>query len=380
MPRLYVSGVERYGQREIEQIFNKYGKVKSVQTGSAGFAFVEMETERDCEEAIRSLDKKNIDGKLIRVEMAKGKTREHRENNRDFLCYNCNKPGHLARDCKEKPRNPMYADTRGTKITDLSSSSSRNRFHPYDRGSRYDEPRGRYSPLPPSSRGYYERSRYESPNRGRNEYSYGRTRSPERSYGKYDKRYDSRDYDYMDRRRPPEPYPDYRPSDIRMRSPRHYSSKNDYRIPPLPPPIENYSVRSEHLRSRTPESYRSGNTNIHLPHDKHYIPRARSRSPEVYRDYQIFRSPERYNKFNRNSPILDYPDRYSRDRRDRARTPPLPPPSEKRSRGTIPEQEYRKRTPEQEYHKRTPEQEYHKRTPEKEISNNNSINNRPHTP
>lgn len=37
MPRLYVSGVERYRQREIEQIFNKYGKVKSVQTG---FAFV----------------------------------------------------------------------------------------------------------------------------------------------------------------------------------------------------------------------------------------------------------------------------------------------------------------------------------------------------
>lgn len=44
-----------------------------------------METERDCEEAIRSLDKKNIDGKLIRVEMAKGKTREHRENNRGNL-------------------------------------------------------------------------------------------------------------------------------------------------------------------------------------------------------------------------------------------------------------------------------------------------------
>ncbi len=71
---LYKGVSERIGTRELREIFEKYGRVVNVQTGQAGFAFVEMEEERDAYEAIRALDGSLVDGQKIEVEKAKEKS------------------------------------------------------------------------------------------------------------------------------------------------------------------------------------------------------------------------------------------------------------------------------------------------------------------
>jgi len=327
MPRLFVRGVsERIGQQELQDIFEKYGKIDTIQTGQAGFAFVEMESERDCSEAIRVLDGSLIDGQKITVEKARGGKGERPVASKggggdsagEFLCYNCNRPGHLARDCKEKPRNPLYIDTRGTKITDLSRGSSNGnpRFHPYDRPSRERHERFERTPprgyrgydsspgdrRPPSDRGPsdYIPLRRGAPEPFR-EYPRGRTMDPD----KY--RYERREYrpdprldprgarpmdPYFDQRRP-DPYrrsPDFRGFE---RPPRPSPERELRRSPPPPrergrtPPSEHYRMNDrfdrhernkspEHMRNRTPERFRQRSPE---PPSEHF----RNRTPERYR-------------------------------------------------------------------------------------------------
>eukprot|EP01117_Protostelium_nocturnum_P004448 TRINITY_DN1603_c0_g1_i2.p1 TRINITY_DN1603_c0_g1~~TRINITY_DN1603_c0_g1_i2.p1 ORF type:complete len:205 (-),score=54.49 TRINITY_DN1603_c0_g1_i2:60-590(-) len=141
MPRLFIGNVsDRVQQKDLSDIFSKYGKVVNIQTGMAGFAFVEMSTDEESDEALREAPGVELDGKRITVEIARGDKREDRKEERrerdrpppsrdDFRCYNCGGRGHLARDCAEKPRNPMYADTRGTKLG--GDDRDRGRYHPY---------------------------------------------------------------------------------------------------------------------------------------------------------------------------------------------------------------------------------------------------------
>eukprot|EP01117_Protostelium_nocturnum_P004449 TRINITY_DN1603_c0_g1_i3.p1 TRINITY_DN1603_c0_g1~~TRINITY_DN1603_c0_g1_i3.p1 ORF type:complete len:329 (-),score=110.85 TRINITY_DN1603_c0_g1_i3:585-1571(-) len=99
-----------------------------------------MSTDEESDEALREAPGVELDGKRITVEIARGDKREDRKEERrerdrpppsrdDFRCYNCGGRGHLARDCAEKPRNPMYADTRGTKLG--GDDRDRGRYHPY---------------------------------------------------------------------------------------------------------------------------------------------------------------------------------------------------------------------------------------------------------
>ena len=67
---------ERIGTRELREVFEKYGHVLNVQTGQAGFAFIEMEEERDCYECIRALDNSLVDGQKIIVEKAREKSHQ----------------------------------------------------------------------------------------------------------------------------------------------------------------------------------------------------------------------------------------------------------------------------------------------------------------
>lgn len=67
-------------QEDLESLFGRHGTVESVSvitdrdTGRPrGFAFVEMETAGDADEAIRALDGSNIDGREIRVNEAQDK-------------------------------------------------------------------------------------------------------------------------------------------------------------------------------------------------------------------------------------------------------------------------------------------------------------------
>ncbi len=64
-------------QEDLESLFGRHGTVQSVnvitdrETGRPrGFAFVEMESASDADEAIRALDGSNLDGRDIRVNEA----------------------------------------------------------------------------------------------------------------------------------------------------------------------------------------------------------------------------------------------------------------------------------------------------------------------
>lgn len=67
---------------ELETMFAEYGEVSSAQvitdrdTGrSRGFGFVEMSTTEAAEKAISSLDGKNVDGRALKVNVAKERSR-----------------------------------------------------------------------------------------------------------------------------------------------------------------------------------------------------------------------------------------------------------------------------------------------------------------
>lgn len=86
--KLYVGNLS-YSTREedLETAFSEFGNVSSVNlitdrdTGrSKGFAFVEMETDEAANAAIEALDGKELDGRSLRVNIAKPK--ERRDNNR----------------------------------------------------------------------------------------------------------------------------------------------------------------------------------------------------------------------------------------------------------------------------------------------------------
>jgi arginine/serine-rich splicing factor 7 len=91
---------------EIEDNFNKYGKCNIKQKGS--YAFIEYDDDRDAEEAKENLHDVNMGGLNIAIEWSKRSGRfnakdSHRpppRRNSEIKCYNCDKPGHFARDCR----------------------------------------------------------------------------------------------------------------------------------------------------------------------------------------------------------------------------------------------------------------------------------------
>ena len=62
MSRVYIGGLpERAGARDIEKLFEKYGRVRGINVKS-GFAFIEYEDGRDADDAVYDLDGKNFMG------------------------------------------------------------------------------------------------------------------------------------------------------------------------------------------------------------------------------------------------------------------------------------------------------------------------------
>ncbi|GAB5590863.1 hypothetical protein Unana1_05763 [Umbelopsis nana] len=245
--KVYVGHVSsRTTRRDLEELFDKFGRVQGVEIKHGGFAFVDFEDQRDADDAVRELNGYVLNGDRLVVEISK------RAGGEGSGCFLCGGVGHWARDCPDASERGMDVRSgkcfrcgqtghlakycRGDSGRDYRREPSYRRRSPppYDRRD-YAYPRGRSRSPPPYDRrpsygaprsppDYYRRGRSRTPpgyGRSRSPvdyYSRGRSRSP-RGYGRSRSPYDMA-------REPP-----------RRRSP--YGGGRDYPLDdrsPLPPP------------------------------------------------------------------------------------------------------------------------------------------------
>ncbi|GJJ70958.1 hypothetical protein EMPS_03308 [Entomortierella parvispora] len=166
----------RTERRDVEELFEKYGRVLSVELKHGGFAFVEYEDPRDADDAVNKLNGYELDGQRISVEWSR------RSGGPGSGCFLCNQTGHWARECPEASEKGM--DVKSGKCFKCGEPGHLARFCRGADNRRYGPPPRDYRGGPPPSR--YGRGRSPPPYGRDYDYGYrgrGYSRSPDRGYG-----------------------------------------------------------------------------------------------------------------------------------------------------------------------------------------------------
>ena len=173
---LFVGNVSKYAREsDLTKEFDHFGKCRVDIKGK--YAFIDYDQESDAERAMEKLRDHDFSGLKINIEWSKKSNKHDRprgdRNDRDrprrdlddVKCYNCNRRGHFARDCKERKRS---RSPRRDRRDDSRDRHRRGRERDYKRRSR-SRSRSRDHDRRRRSRSYSRDSRDRRPRRDRDD-------------------------------------------------------------------------------------------------------------------------------------------------------------------------------------------------------------------
>ncbi|CAG8497720.1 3379_t:CDS:2 [Ambispora gerdemannii] len=190
---------QRTEKRDLEELFERYGKVLSVDVKPMGYAFVEFEDPRDADDAVKQLNGYELDGARIAVEWSR------RSGGPGSGCFLCGGQGHWARECPDAREKGM--DVRSGRCFRCGEIGHLAKYCRGDGDCDRRAPSGsRYS----RGRSPHHRSGYYDDYNDRDRYSRRYSRSPPAgysggSYGASGSRNRSRS-PYYNSKRSPSPY------------------------------------------------------------------------------------------------------------------------------------------------------------------------------
>ncbi|CAK75311.1 unnamed protein product (macronuclear) [Paramecium tetraurelia] len=89
--RVYVTGYSlKEDQHDIKKLFKKFGKIEEF-AWKGKYCFIEFKDPEDAEKAVKKMNKEEVKGSVLQVEMARG----NKPSKNNGLCYSCGHSGHL---------------------------------------------------------------------------------------------------------------------------------------------------------------------------------------------------------------------------------------------------------------------------------------------